>query len=329
MTQTGYGDPARVLRIDELAKPQAGEGQVLVRVVASSVNSGDWRRVLADPFIVRLVEGVRRPKPHMLGGDVSGVVEEVGRGVTNLEPGDEVYGVRTGAFAEYVAAKHVVRKPASLSFEEAAATPIAGLTALQALRDKGGLQAGQSVLISGAGGGVGTFAVQLAKAMGATVAATTRTDKIELLRSLGADRVFDYTREDFVSAPDRYDLVVDIGGRRSLRALRSVLRPGGAFVQVGAARGGSGVIGRMISGLIRSRLLRQRVVVFISKASTADFETLRELIDAGRIRPVVERTYALDEIADAIAYAATEQAAGKIVIRVARDQPAGGGTPGE
>jgi NADPH:quinone reductase-like Zn-dependent oxidoreductase len=315
VVQSGYGQPATVLRIEEVEKPTPANDQVLVRVVASSVNSGDWRLVLADPFLVRLMSGFRRPKER-IGGDVAGVVEAVGKHVTHLRPGDEVYGVGSGAFAEYVAGKSLVRKPANLSFEEAAAVPIAALTALQALRDKGGLQAGQRVLINGAGGGVGTFAVQLAKAMGAHVTVTTRPDKAELLRSLGADEVIDYTRHDFTGMAQRYDLVVDVGGRRSLRAMRRVLVPGGTFVQVGAARGGLGVIGRLIAGLIRSRILKQRVVVFISGARTDDFDTLRELIEAGKLRPVIERTYPLDQIAQAIAYAATERVGGKIVVRV-------------
>jgi NADPH:quinone reductase-like Zn-dependent oxidoreductase len=323
VVQSAYGEPARVLRVAELPQPVAGAGQVLVRVIASSVNSGDWRRVLAQPALVRM-EGIRRPRSANLGGDLAGVVEEIGPGVEHLRPGDEVYGVRTGAFAEFVATRHVVRKPANLSFEEAAAVPIAGLTALQALRDKGALQAGHRVLISGAGGGVGTFAVQIAKALGATVAATTRPDKVELLRSLGADRVFDYTNEDFARSGERYDVVLDVGGRRPMRTMRAVLAPGGTFVQVGAARGGLGVTGRLVAGMVRSRLLRQRVVVFISRASTADFDTLRAMIESGKVRPVVERVYELAQVADAIAYAATEQAAGKIVIRVAPSHRAAG-----
>jgi NADPH:quinone reductase-like Zn-dependent oxidoreductase len=313
--QAGYGNPQRVLSIGEVPRPEPGEGEVLVRVHASSVNSGDWRLVLADPALVRLVEGLRAPKSR-IGGDVAGVVEAAGPGAT-LAVGDRVFGVRSGAFAEYVATRHVVRMPENLTFEQAAATPIAGLTALQALRDKGGLQAGQRVLISGAGGGVGTFAVQLARVLGATVSATTRPEKVELLRSLGADRVFDYTREDFARSGERYDLVLDIGGRGSLRRLRSVLEPGGTFVQVGAAHGGRGVVGRLVAGWVRSRLLGQRVIVFISKASTADFETLAGYLSAGQIRPVIERTYELEQIADAVAYAATEAAAGKIAIRIA------------
>jgi NADPH:quinone reductase-like Zn-dependent oxidoreductase len=315
VVQSGYGEPAKVLLIDEVEKPTPADDQVLIRVVASSVNSGDWRLVLADPFLVRLMSGLRRPRER-IGGDVAGIVEAVGSDVTNLQPGDEVYGVGNGAFAEFVAGKSFVRKPANLTFEQAAAVPIAALTALQALRDKGGLSAGQRVLINGAGGGVGTFAVQMAKAMGAHVTATTQPDKAELLRSLGADEVIDYTRQDFTRSDQRYDLVVDVGGRRSLRAMRRVLMPGGTFVQVGAARGGFGVVGRMIAGMLRSRVLKQRVVVFISKASTDDFNTLRELIEAGRLRPVIERTYPLDQIAEAIAYAATEGVSGKIVVRV-------------
>jgi NADPH:quinone reductase-like Zn-dependent oxidoreductase len=314
--QEGYGDPASVLRIEDVERPTPTDEQVLVRVVASSVNSGDWRVVLADPVLVRLMSGLRRPRDPVLGGDVSGVVEAVGAGVTNLKPGDEVYGVRNGAFAEYVATRHVVPKPRNLSFEEAAVVPIAALTALQALRDQGGLQAGQHLLINGAGGGVGTFAVQIAKAMGAVVSVTTKPEKADLLQSLGADHVIDYTHEDFTRGGRRYDLIIDVGGRGSLRAMRRTLNPGGTFVQVGAARGGFGVVGRMIAGMIRHRLLKQRVIVFISKASTADFDTIREWIENGKVRPIIERSYTLDQIAEAIAFAATERAAGKIGIRV-------------
>jgi NADPH:quinone reductase-like Zn-dependent oxidoreductase len=228
-----------------------------------------------------------------------------------------VYGVRSGAFAEYVATKHVVRKPSNLSFEEAAAVPIGALTALQALRDKGGLQPGQHVLVNGAGGGVGTFAVQIAKAMGATVTATTRSDKVELVRSLGADHVVDYTRDDVIRGGRRFDLIVDIGGTPSMRALRRTLRPEGVFVQVAAAKGPLGFVGRMVAITVRRQLLRQRGLFFVSKASNDDFDTLRGWIEAGQLRPVIECSYRLNEIADAIAYAANERTGGKIVIKIA------------
>jgi NADPH:quinone reductase-like Zn-dependent oxidoreductase len=314
--QTGYGDPAEVLRVVQVEVPEPGDDQVLVRVRASSVNSGDWRVVYAKPFIVRLLSGVRRPRDPSLGGDLAGVVEAVGGNVEHLSVGDEVYGVRSGAFAEYVATKHVVRKPANLTFEEAAAVPIAALTALQALRDKGGLQPGQHVLINGAGGGVGSYAVQVAKAMGAKVTATTRTDKLELLRSLGADEVIDYTRDDVTQRPERFDLIIDCGGRPSLRALLRTLRPGGMFVQVGAAKGPLGIVGRMAALLLRALLLRQRVLFFVSKVSTDDFDTIRGWVESGQLRPVIERSYTLDEIAEAIRYAATEQVTGKVGIRI-------------
>lgn len=317
--QLGYGDPASVLAIEEVERPTPTAQQALVRVQASSVNSGDWRIVLADPFIVRLASGLRRPRDPAVGGDFAGVVEAVGESVAHLQPGDEVYGLRHGAFADYVVTQHVDRKPANLSFEEAAAVPIAALTALQALRDKGALKPGEHVLVNGAGGGVGTFAVQIAKSLGATVSATTRPDKADLLSALGADHVIDYTSEDFTTGGSRYDLIVDVGGRRSLRAMRRALKPGGRFVQVGAARGGFGVIGRMIAGFVRQKLLRQQVIIFISKASRDDLNTVREWIEAGRVRPVVERAYPLSEIAQAIAYAARERAGGKIVIKVAED----------
>ena len=315
--QTGYGDAASVLRIAEVDRPAPTDEQALVRVVASSLNSGDWRRVIGNPAWARvMMGGVRRPKDPQLGGDVAGLVEEVGSAVTHIEPGDEVFGVRSGAFGEYVAGKNMVRKPANLSFAEAAALPIASLTALQGLRDHGGLKAGQRVLIHGAGGGVGHLCVQIARALGAEVTATTRTDKVELVRESGAGHVIDYTREDFRVGGRRFDLVVDMGSPASLSALRSVLVPGGAFVQIGAAKGLGGPFGRIISSLVRSRLLRQRVTFFIAKVNLDDLETVRQMAEGGQLRPIVERTYDLDQVAEAIAYAATERTRGKLALRI-------------
>jgi NADPH:quinone reductase-like Zn-dependent oxidoreductase len=311
------------LSIGEADKPTPTEDQVLVRVVASSVNSGDWRVVLADPFLVRLMGGMRKPKDPSLGGDAAGVVEAVGSGVTHVKPGDEVFGMRTGAFADYVAGQNFVAKPANLTFEQSAAVPIAALTALQGLRDHGHLVAGQQVLINGAGGGVGHFAVQIARALGADVTAATRTDKLDLVREAGADHVIDYTREDFTTGGRRFDLVVDMGSPASVSRLRSVLLPTGTFVQIGAAKGRGGVIGRIVSAKLRQRLLKQRVTFFVAKPNLADMNTLRDLVEAGKVRPVIDRTYPLSEIAEAIAYAATERTRGKIVIKVA-DQPVAG-----
>ncbi len=315
IVQHGYGSPD-VLQLKEIARPAVGDDQVLVRVHASSVNAGDWRRVRASPFIVRFVEGVQTPKRPVPGGDAAGVVEDVGRDVTNLRVGDEAYGVRTGAFAEYVSGKHFVPKPANLTFDQAAAVPIAGITALQAVRDKGRIRSGQRVLITGAGGGVGTFSVQLAKAFGARVTAVTNADNLDLVRSIGADHAIDYTREDFTRSGERYDVVIDVAGRPSLSACRRALTPDGTLVLVGAGSGRGGPLARMVAGLVRSRVLRQRLVGFIAKVNKEDLVTLKELIEAGKVTPVIDRTYALSDAAEALRYVETGRARGKVVITV-------------
>lgn len=316
IVQERYGSPGDVLRLTEVDKPQVGDDQVLVRVRASSVNAGDWRRVRATPFFIRFVEGLRRPKATALGGDVAGVVEAVGSAVTDLKVGDEVYGVRTGAFAEYVSGKNFVPKPANLTVEQAAAVPIAGLTALQAVRDKGRIQPGQKVVVNGAGGGVGTFTVQLAKALGAEVTGVTSTENVDLVRSMGADHVIDYRREDFTRGPDGYDVIIDVGGTPSMSALRRALAPDGTLVRVGAGKGGGGPMVSLAAALVRSRVLKQRVVSFIAKVEKQDLLTLKELIEAGKVRPVIDRTYPLSEIAEALRYLETERARGKVVITV-------------
>jgi NADPH:quinone reductase-like Zn-dependent oxidoreductase len=317
IVQHRYGKPEDVLELrDDVEKPVPEDDRILVRVRASSVNAGDWRRVRATPAFVRLVEGLRKPKTPGLGGDASGVVEAVGKDVTDLKVGDEVYGIRTGAYAEYLTSKMFARKPANLTFEQAAAVPVAGITALQALRDHGKLQPGQKVLINGAGGGVGTFAVQIAKAIGGDVTAVTSTGNVELVRSLGADRVIDYTREDFRKSGQRYDLVIDIGGTPSLSTLRGALAPGGRLVLVGAGKGVAGPLGRMALGLVRSRILRQRITGFIAKVNKEDLAALRELIEAGKVMPVVDRTFPLSDLARAMTYVETERARGKVVISI-------------
>lgn len=310
-----YGSPDH-LRVGEVEKPSVGPEQVLVRVRAASVNAGDWRRVRADPVLVRLVEGVRRPKDPLLGGDVAGVVEDVGPGVADLRPGDKVYGIRTGALAEYVAGKNFVVKPANVTFEEAAAIPIAGVTALQSVRDRGGVRAGERVLVNGAGGGVGSFVVQIAKADGAEVTAVTSTDKVELLRSMGADRVIDYRRDDFTDGGRQYDVVIDPGGNRSVRDLRRVLAPGGRLVLVGAGHGPGGAIGRLVGGIVRTRVLRQPVVMFMAAVRRDDLVALRELVEGGMVRPVVDRIYPLEQTGEALKYLETGTVSGKLVITV-------------
>lgn len=310
-----YGSP-ELLTLEEIEIPVPGDDQVLVRVRASSVNAADYHSIRAAMFAVRVMSGFRRPKEPRVGGDAAGVVEAVGSNVTHLAVGDEVFGVRTGAFGEYVAGRTFVRKPENLSFEQAAAIPIAGVTALQALRDHGRIEPGQRVLVTGAGGGVGTFTVQLAKAFGAEVTATTHTETVDLVRSLGADEVIDYTRQDFTRLGRRWDLVVDVGGATPLPRMRRAVAPGGRLVIVGAAKTFGGPIGRLVSGLFRARVLRQRVIVFIASVKPQDLLTLKELAEAGKLKPAIDRTYPLEETAQALLHVERGAARGKVVITV-------------
>ena len=316
IVQQGYGSPERVVRLEDVEQPVPAEHEVLVRVRSSSINAGDWRRVYASPFFIRLMSGVRRPSERELGGDVAGVVEAVGPGGSDLEVGDEVYGIRHGALADYVAGQHFVRKPHNLTFGQAAAVPIAGVTAIQALQKHGNIQPGERVAIHGAGGGVGTFAVQLAKAFGAQVTAVTSSDKGDLVRSLGADRVVDYTREDFTRGEERYDLIVEIGGNVPVRSMSRALAPGGRIIIVGAGRGRFGVLSRIIGVTIRRRL-GQPIKFFVANGPYQEqLETLRELIEAGKVRPAIERTYDLADVAQAIRHVATEKTRGKVVVTI-------------
>ena len=317
ITQPGYGAFEILQLRDDVDVPAVGDDAVLVRVKASSVNAGDWRAVRADPFVVRLGNSMRRPKSPLLGVDVAGIVEGVGREVTHLRIGDEVYGMRSGAFAEYVSGRTFVPKPAGLTFEQAAAVPVAGLTALQALRDHGAVQPGQMVLVNGAGGGVGTFVVQIAKALGAEVTAASRTANLELLTSLGADHVVDYTVEDVTKATRRYDLIVDVGGNLSFSAGRRILTEGGTFVLVGAGLGsGMSVLSHIASAWARSRLLKQRVIFFIAKPSNEDLLALTEMIDSGQVSPVIDRVFSLSDIAAALRHLEEKRARGKVVVSI-------------
>ena len=314
----GYGSPDG-LELCDVDKPDLSEDGVLLRVRAASVNPYDWHMMRGHPYFVRLGEGLRRPKHEVLGVDVAGEVEAVGASVMELRPGDEVFGGRVRAFAEYVCGpeRNFVRKPAALSFEQAAAIPVAGCTALQALRDHGELRPGQRVLINGAAGGVGTFAVQMAKAFGGEVTAVCSTRNVELVRSLGADDVVDYTAEDFSRRGQRYDLVVDLVGNRSLRALRRALTPEGALVIAGGGHGR--VIGPLalpIAAVLRNRFVKQRLVPFMTKLGKDDLATIVELIEAGQVTPVVERSYPLGEAPEAIRHVEHGHARGKVVITV-------------
>ncbi len=310
-----YGSPD-VLELRDVAEPAIADDLVLVRVRAASVNPADWYGV-AGPLIVRPSTGILRPRSDRTGIDFAGTVERVGKGVTHVRPGDEVFGARSGALAEYVSVRDaVVPKPANISFEEAAAAPVAAITALQGLRDKGQLRAGQKVLINGASGGVGTFAVQIAKALGAEVTGVCSTRNVELVRSLGADHVVDYTREDFTRSERRYDLLLDVAGSRSWSELRRVLTPQATVVIVGAQkRRILGPIGHIVRLRVAS-LLRgsQKAVFFIAKTNRADMEILRELLETGKVKPVVDRRYDLAHTADAFRYLGEGHAQGKIVV---------------
>jgi NADPH:quinone reductase-like Zn-dependent oxidoreductase len=316
IVQDGYGS-ADVLQLREIDKPVVTEGGVLVRVRAASVNALDWHSVHGGKMIRVVSALMRQPEQSVRGVDVAGEVEAVGAGVTRFAPGDEVFGSAPAAFAEYALAREsaLVLKPRNLSFEQAAAIGVAGRTALQGLRDKAKVKPGQRVLISGAGGGVGTFAVQIAKALGAHVTAVTSTRNLELIRSLGPDEVIDYTQEDFIRRGERYDVVFDVAANRSLSDLRRVLTPSGTLVVVGAdKRGGVAIFTRIISAFVRSRLLRQRVVFYVAKATQDDLVALKELIEAGKLCPTIDRTYPLAEGADAVRYLGSGQARAKVVI---------------
>jgi NADPH:quinone reductase-like Zn-dependent oxidoreductase len=316
IVSTRYGSPD-VMRLQEVDKPEVTDDGVLVRVRATSVNPHDWHSLRGEPYIMRLGEGLRRPKRTVLGIDAAGVVEAVGKNVTDLQAGDEVFGVRSGAFAEYVSGRNFVPKPVGLTFEQAAAVPVAGLTALQGLRDKGAVQPGQRVLIYGAGGGVGSFAVQIAKAFGADVTGVTSTDNVEMVRSIGADQVIDYTRDDFTRSGQRYDLILDIGAKRPLWKYRRVLEPNGTLVLVGGSAGRwIGPVARALGALVLSRFVGQTLRPFLSDVNKADLLALKELVEAGKVTAVIDRTYPLSETAEAIRYVETGQVTGKVVITV-------------
>lgn len=318
IVQDRYGS-SRVLALRDLEMPVIGDDGVLVQVRASSVNAMDWHLIRGRPYLARLMTGVRAPKRAVPGSDVAGVVAAIGTGVTELRPGDEVFGARAGAFAEYVAGRerNFVVKPANLSFEQAAAIPIAAITALQALRDKGQVQAGQHVLIIGAGGGVGTFAVQLAKAYGAEVTAATRTSNLDMVRSIGADEVIDYTRENATRSGRQYDLILDVGGYESIRDLSRTVAPGGTVVLVGAGNANSlAIVLQLLAVALRSRLRGQRMQSLLASVTRADLLVLGELVAAGKIAPVIDRTYPLREAAEAVRYVETGQVRGKVVITV-------------
>jgi NADPH:quinone reductase-like Zn-dependent oxidoreductase len=307
------------LRLREVGLPALEDDQVLVRVLASSVNPVEWYGV-SGMFLVRaLGGGLRRPKDTSVGADLAGRIEAVGKGVTGLQPGDAVFGTSGASWAEFAAAREarLVRKPANVSFEEAAAVPIAAITALQALRDHGRVQPGQTVLINGASGGVGTYAVQLAKALGADVTAVCSTGNVEQARSLGADRVVDYTKDDFTQLGVRHDVMLDIAGSRSFREFRRVLTPDATVVIVGAKFPSDNVLGPL-SHVIATRLAAvgkgQTVKFFMAKIEKDDLLVLQELLETGKVRSVIDRSYELREAADALRYLGEGHARGKVVL---------------
>jgi NADPH:quinone reductase-like Zn-dependent oxidoreductase len=319
-----YGSPD-VLKCEEVEKPAPNDDEVLIKVRAASVNPYDWHAMRGKPYPLRIVAGLRKPKDRRLGADVAGQVAAVGRNVTRFKPGDVVLGMCRGAFAEYACASELklARKPDNVTFEQAASVPIAGLTALQGLRrggldDKGQIPARQKVLINGAAGGVGTFAVQIAKSCGAEVTGICSTRNVDMVRSIGADHVIDYTREDFTESAQRYDLIFDCVANRSLSALRRVLGPKGKYIMVGAADGGgrwmTGFLVRLIEALVLSWFVSQKFVMVGVKVNQEDLNILRDLMQAGKLTPAIDRRYGLSDVPEAIRYLEEGRARGKVVI---------------
>jgi NADPH:quinone reductase-like Zn-dependent oxidoreductase len=317
MVRERYGPPERI-ELQEVETPAPEDDAVVVRVRAASVNRFDWYTLTGTPLIARPMMGLRGPKSPLFGADFAGVVESVGREVADFQPGDEVYGCRDGAFAEFLHARGgMALKPANLSFEEAASVPMAGLTALQGLRDHARLEPGQKVLVNGASGGVGTFAVQIAKALGGEVTAVCRTRNVEQARSLGADHVVDYTRDDFTREPVRYDIVLDIAGSRSWRALKRVLAPDARVLLVGGpSHRMLGALGHMVTTRLRAIGSSQTVVFFMAKVLREDLDALRELIETGKVKPVVEQAFPLAELPEALRRMGEGHAQAKLVISV-------------
>jgi len=312
------------LKLQEIEKPTPTDEQVLVRVRAASINPYDWHFLEGTPKVMRaMIGGLRKPKDIRLGVDYAGVVEAVGKNVTNFKPADEVFGGRQGALGEYVCVKAdraIAHKPAELTFEQAASVNIAGLTALQGLRDKGKVQPGHKVLINGASGGVGTFAVQLAKIMGADVTGVCSTRNVDLVKSLGADHVIDYTKEDFTKGNQKYDVILDNVANRSLSECRHVLTPDGKFVLIGGGganeQGWIGPLALPFKAMIYSMFVSQKMGMMMAQTSQSDLTYLAELIQSGKLKPVIDRTYKLSETKDAMAYLEQGHARGKVIIVV-------------
>jgi NADPH:quinone reductase-like Zn-dependent oxidoreductase len=320
MIRDAYGPPD-VLELREIDKPEIADDEVLVRVHAAGVGRDVWHVMRGLPYPIRLAGyGFRAPKNPVIGSDVSGVVDAVGKNVRRFLPRDEVFGIGNGSYAEYVCAREdkLAHKPINLTFEQAAVIAIMGSTALQALRDHGKVRPGQEVLIIGASGGVGTYAVQIAKAFGAHVTGVCSTKKVEMVRSIGADHVIDYTREDFAEGDQRYDVILDIGGNSTLARLRRALAPLGTLVIIGGEGGGRWLGGtdRQLRAMILSPFVGQKLGMFVNKENHEDLIVLKELIESGKVTPVIDRTYPLAEVPEAIRYLEQGHARGKVVITV-------------
>ena len=324
-----YGVPN--LKLQEIEKPTLADDQLLVKVRAASVNPLDWHFIEGTPYVMRAMGvGLRKPKDTRLGVDFAGTVEAVGKNVTKFKPGDEVFGGRTGAFAEYVCVREsraVALKPANVTFEQAASVPIAAITALQGVRDKGKVQPGQKVLINGASGGVGTFAVQIAKSMGADVTGVCSTRNLDLVRSLGADHVINYTKEDFTKSAQRYDVILDNVANRSLSECRGVLNPEGRYVLIGGGGVnesrwiGPGLI-HAFKAMVLSKFVNQKMGMMLAQLNHDDLAFLADLMQSGKVTPVIDRTYTLSQTAEAIRYLEQGHARGKVVINLERTDEA-------
>jgi len=319
IVQHAYGS-ADVLHVEQTDRPVAEDDEVLVRVHAAGLDRGTWHFMTGLPYLGRLAFGVRTPKNPVLGLDVAGTVASVGSKVTRFHEGDEVFGTANGSFAEFTTAREdkLAPKPTRLSFEQAAVVPVSGSTALQGLRDSGRIEIGQSVLVVGASGGVGTYTVQLAKALGAEVTGVASTGKLELVSSIGADHVIDYTKEDFADGSRHYDLIVDIGGRRRLSSLRRALTPKGTLVLLGGEGGGTltGGMSRQIGALTLSLFVGQRMTTFIAKQNHTCLEDLSEFIDAGQVTPLIDKAYPLADVPEAMRHLEAGQVRGKIAITI-------------
>ena len=307
------------MRIAEVEKPVPGDHEVLIKIRAASVNPLDWHFMRGTPYIGRLMFGLRKPKFTRLGVDVAGEVESAGKNVTGFKPGDAVFGSCRGAFAEYACTSesNLAAKPGNVTFEQAAAVSVAGRTALQALRDKGNLHVGQKVLINGAAGGVGTFAVQIAKSFGAEVTGVCSTRNVEMVRSLGANRVIDYTRQDFTARPERYDLILDCVGNHSLLEYKRVLKDEGRLIIIGGENEKwIGPFARALRAIVLSRFISQEMLMFLAKPSKQDLITLSELMTSGKVTPVIDRRYTLNDVAEAVRYVEAGHARGKVIVMV-------------